>query len=787
MAENLKNHRTCNLVPANYKFASFLESKCSEAGQFFYTLDQNLNYYLKMKKQLLIGSALFAAMSAFPQTGRVSGGSAGVANHKAEKVSATAGVNEDLLSPMPGSGIMTPVENEAQPMSKAATTVNWGLLTGSSNCYGQLVSSSRPLSYNPELNAVSFIHRKSDYYTESPALPSTAKTGVIVANVSTNWGATWDSTAIWANATNWGRYPQGGIYNPTGNTSISNAYVIGTGPTVANTTWSGNYYTSKKLNTFDATASTAPGAQYFFDLALASYPAGQFSHGWTRNGFTSTLDGKVHAIGVTESDLQGLSTVTGFAVLTGTFNPTSNTFDWSMENLLPPCIVDGAGDKNLNPDPQMVWNRAGTVGYIVGIGALQTGTLATRGMQPIIYKYDASAGATWTLQSGIDFNATNMRRCIISKYESKFGMGGFHILANGDTVGVPFFNDYDCTVDANNNLHIGATFYSSASDHPDSLSFLQTFTTTINPTERYSWRMVNGSRPYLWDFYGDGSNFTPILVDSIASEGPSAASGQRGYNENPWDPSGTGSAKVNMDSRIQLGSTADGKHVVITWVESDSLFTNQQLKWNSLPDLKTRAIAVVSGTNNSAYKLDIGTSTNSTVIGNEQNLTASDNNVRTRATLHYMSNVCSNGTVSASNANNYPVDIMIPLSVTNSNPYSQLTNNATWFGAAKVTYRFPQTPFNDVAVGEINGVISATSIYPNPAQGAAAVKFALASSSQVEVVVMNAVGQVVKSVKVQGNAGENAVRIDLSGIASGIYMVNVKAGDSQTTKKLIVE
>lgn len=203
-----------------------------------------------MKKQLLIGSALLAAMSAFPQAGRVSGGSAGAVNHKTEQLPANAGVNEDLLSPMPGSGVMAPVANEPQTQSKAVTSVNWGLLTGSSNCYGQLVSSQRPLSYNPELNAVAFIHRKSDYYTESPALPSTAKTGVIVANVSTDWGTTWDSTAIWANATNWGRYPQGGIYNPANNTSISNAYVLGTGPTVAGTVWSGNYYTSKKLNTF---------------------------------------------------------------------------------------------------------------------------------------------------------------------------------------------------------------------------------------------------------------------------------------------------------------------------------------------------------------------------------------------------------------------------------------------------------------------------------------------------------------------------------------------------------
>jgi hypothetical protein len=63
----------------------------------------------------------------------------------------------------------------------------------------------------------------------------------------------------------------------------------------------------------------------------------------------------------------------------------------------------------------------------------------------------------------------------------------------------------------------------------------------------------------------------------------------------------------------------------------------------------------------------------------------------------------------------------------------------------------------------------------------------LVQSSAVEVTVLNAVGQAVKTVKVQGTVGENNFRLDLSGIATGIYMVNIKADNAQTTKKLIVE
>jgi hypothetical protein len=354
-------------------------------------------------------------------------------------------------------------------------------------------------------------------------------------------------------------------------------------------------------------------------------------------------------------------------------------------------------------------------------------------------------------------------------------MAPFNILGT-DTVGVPFFSDMDIAVDANGKLHIAASFYSGSSDHPDSLNFLSTYTTSINPSERYSWRHVNGSRPYLYDFYGDGTTFNKILVDSIASEGPGVSSGSRGYNDNQWDPTGTGGAKLNSDARLQLGRTPDGKHIIFSWVESDSLFTNNGFKWNNLPDIKTRAIAVHSGTNTNAYLLD---------MFGEQNLTGNDNNVRSRATLHYMSPIASDGTVTTTPAPVYSVNIFVPFSVTNSNPYSQLTNNATWFGAANVTYKFPKA--NETGIAENNTLLSMSTVYPNPARTSATVKVVLVEGAALDVVVMNAVGQVVKSVKTAGTVGENMIRVDLGGLASGIYMVTIKADGHSTTKKLIVE
>jgi len=738
-----------------------------------------------MKKQVLLGTALFAAISAFSQLNRtVVVKSAGIYDMKQERKLTTAGVDEAPISPMIGSAQQSNHNMSSKPAA-APTNVTWQLLSGSMNCYGQLVSTSRPLQYNPTLNAVSFIHRKSEHYVESPSVPSTAKAGVIVAQISTDWGATWDSTNLYSNDTHWGRYPQGAIYNPSGNTSIANAYVVGSGPTVSGTSFTGNWYASKRLNAFNNVAATGPGEQQFLSFTLPTYPANQGQHGWSRCGFSSTDDGIVRSIAVIENDLQGLSTMRGFCVVTGTFNGTA--FDWSTDSLIPNCYLDPAGEKHLQPDPQMAFNQSGTIGYIVGIGAQSNGTLANMGYQPIVYKMDRSTNpaATWTLMPSIDFNSTQMRPIVRSHPDWNTGLGALYIATNGDTIGTPYFNDYDIAVDANGKLHIGATMMSTARTVPDSLNYISQFTTSINPTELYRWRHTPGSRPYIWDFITDGTTWDYRLIDSISTEAPSSGVGFPGYNENPWDPTGTGSAKVNMSTRLQMGRTPDGQYIAFSWAESDTLFTNNFYKWNNLPDLKTRLISVSDWTNTSAYIVDEGT---------KQNLTSDDFNVRARATLHYMSPTISTASIVNSLAAPlfYTVDVKIPLTVTNSNPYSQLTNNANWYGGASVSYKFRRNPGAPVPVDttgirEFAGTLSTSYIYPNPAQNAAVIGMTLDKSSSVDVTILNMVGQSVRTIKTNGSVGENSVRLDLSGMASGLYLVNIKAGDAAVTKKLVIE
>ena len=63
----------------------------------------------------------------------------------------------------------------------------------------------------------------------------------------------------------------------------------------------------------------------------------------------------------------------------------------------------------------------------------------------------------------------------------------------------------------------------------------------------------------------------------------------------------------------------------------------------------------------------------------------------------------------------------------------------------------------------------------------------LNENTSVDLVILNTMGQVLKAMKIQGQIGENNVNLDLNGMSTGIYIVNVKVGNSLSTKKLIIE
>ncbi len=724
-----------------------------------------------MKKQLLICSAILAGLSTFSQSAGAKVKSSGI-DKISDKFAMDA--NEEISSPKlnikPSENVNYNEAKDAGVYNISATSISWKVIAGSMNVYGQLVSQSRPLQYNDNVNAVCYIHRKSASYTSFPV----SNPGTIVAEISGNWGATWDSTCIWANATNTGRYPQGGIYNPVGNTNLANAYIIGVGPTNTGgaAPWTGNFYSSRQINVanFTNTVSAVANAAQHLPTNSTTYPANQMPGAFSRNGFSSTDDGLVRSLATIWNDNGALTGFRGAMIVKGSFN--AGVFNWTTDSIIPPALLTTAGAKVIWSTPQMAWNESGTTGYMMFLGVLGTATLSNKGYQPIVYK-TTNSGSTWALINGIDFNSVAMAPIKVPL-----------AAANNGTLEVPTFGlveGFDCVVDANNKLHIASTITGAASTHQDSLSYYYTFTTSINPSDSYRWAHTPGNRPYLYDFIGDGTGaWNYVKVDSISSESPASAATGASNAENPWDPTGGSSAKIDIYQRIQLGRTPDGKYITYSWSESDSNVTNGTKKWNNLPNIKTRCMALNSGTNTyvvssneiNVSKVAVGQGTNNA-------------NVANRATLHYMSPTTSAALIS-NGASTHTADVKVPFTVTNSNPYSQLTNNTSYYSSNTLSFAFTGNAVtgikNNLANSDMAGII-----YPNPTKENATLAINVKENTSVTVSIYNLVGALVKTITANAVIGSNTINLDLTNLNSGIYLANVKVGNTVSTKKLIIE
>ena len=86
---------------------------------------------------------------------------------------------------------------------------------------------------------------------------------------------------------------------------------------------------------------------------------------------------------------------------------------------------------------------------------------------------------------------------------------------------------------------------------------------------------------------------------------------------------------------------------------------------------------------------------------------------------------------------------------------------------------------------ETSELENSISIYPNPTSGKFTLSFDLSSSEQVNVKVVNSLGQTV-AVVADGTMSAGTLAVDLSNQASGVYMVHVTAGDQSVVKRVVV-
>lgn len=657
--------------------------------------------------------------------------------------------------------------------------ITWQAFANSMNIRGQLISNSRILNYDENLNVVSFIHPRPCTYSITNAGENNS--GVMIARIIKNWNPIavngtftpqFDSTAFASNASHLPTSPNGGIYNPPGNTNINNSYIVGCGPTTFSNAFSGNWFSSKQLGpaNYNNTPSNQPNAQQWFGNPSGG---GLQGHNLNYNNFSVTDDGKIRSIGKLGTPFNGTMQAapgdTSLYIATGTFS--FGTFSWSGTALHPDFEKAPSTGKANFSKTLMAWNEAGTIGYAIAIGQEKNASnLVNKGMQPKVWK-TSNSGASWALIPNLDFTLPTFSM-VINDLAST--------LNTNTNVAVPYFREVegmDAVVDKDDRLHFATTIVAHASVHPDSV-----YAVNRHGSDNYYWPHTPGKRPFIYDFTATGSNWAVRKIDSISTEAALATLNEQGfgtgYTENPWTDS-IGYKPVSS-SRIQLGRTVDGKHVYFTWAESDTLFTNGNKKWNTFPNIKVRVIDVSTN----SLSVEMNATSPPTALG-------TNNLVKHKAFFHSTSPKAASLLP--------PCNILsIPMTVSNNqtlNGYGDCSNlapithyfHAVTISQAGIIYNTMPHINCYSSLYENKKTQSNLTIYPNPANTNIHINFDSQYNLKTEIIISHITGKILKSQMVNAHIGSNEINQNVADLNPGIYFVTLRSGNESTTSKLVVE
>ncbi len=101
-----------------------------------------------------------------------------------------------------------------------------------------------------------------------------------------------------------------------------------------------------------------------------------------------------------------------------------------------------------------------------------------------------------------------------------------------------------------------------------------------------------------------------------------------------------------------------------------------------------------------------------------------------------------------------------------------------------VVVSFGTSDFELIGLEE-NGAVTSAKIFPNPATNNVKVRFDLDQAQKATVSVVNMIGQTVLAQSVEAEVS-NTVSMDISALNTGVYFVEIKAGNSTITEKLVI-
>ncbi len=307
---------------------------------------------------------------------------------------------------------------------------------------------SRPMVWaDDDLNCVINFHRAG------PGATPPSLSGYYAMDLGTNMGAAqtdWTNQILCTSATlvstpyyyDASRYPCAAIYNPTGNTTLANAYCAFFGPNFANLVVSGfGGYTYGKANLVNHADTTKH---------LRWYNAHPYTY--TPDGFWVSNTGLAHMVDGDQNVESGTpvyqdSTTYG----RGVWNATTKDFDYTFKTIPSRCkdMYNSADEKiAASPDGQTVWMSVLT-NYVDGTPLIDST------YYPLVRK-STDGGLTWGDPIPIYLGGPNGIDAIKNQYSDYF-INNFFVAPVPTRNEIPYTTafDHSISVDKWGNLHIG--------------------------------------------------------------------------------------------------------------------------------------------------------------------------------------------------------------------------------------------------------------------------------------------------------------------------------------------
>ncbi len=455
-----------------------------------------------MKKNVLLAVAVFAFMAVNSLPVQAFSQNKKELNLITQKTQSSNQVVNDFINPEQSSG-----NNK---------TVNVVAIGSSANAFGLSGAARNILWADNQLNTITFIHRMNN----PPG------SGNIAFSYSVDGGLTWNiNNQILSSQYN-ARWPQGVIYNPTGNAL----------PEIASFT-----YFSPSI----------PGGNYVSGTCNLNVPLNPTHNLWEGEITDAIVNFIINPVsGHTFSVAAGTDefVYSGDLVLTkGVFNIAINDFDYSQT--LIPLPAHPQGNLEAPVDIRIAFAPDGLVGYISALWDNMLDTHAGgQGYYPILFK-TTDGGNTWDSPEAIIIGGSEGFSAV-KNYLSDYELEDIFGLPIPDRNSLIFTTAYDhgLAVDVNGNPHIGVTV-------------------GLIETEPYS--IYGGNSGYAATFHFHKSAVTQAYKANLVCRNKTF----RGY----FGPD----FQLTEDNRTQVSSTQDGSKIFVSWLDTDF----EGIYDNTMPDI----------------------------------------------------------------------------------------------------------------------------------------------------------------------------------------------------------